>query len=565
MLRVLSIKNFILVKNLEIEFPESGFFALTGETGAGKSILIGALSLLLGERAEGKVVRKGSERAEVTAEFDINGLVNVQAILEENGLFERDVCLLRRTFDNTGRSRAWINGSPSTIGQLRKVGERLVNIYGQHDHQLLLQSSEQRILLDSYVGTLALADEVQIKWEKWQEVKKQREEAEGSRESLEKKAEYLRWQTDEIRGVKSLLADWGGLQREHKRLSNTASLNECIAEVLHNLFQADSAVISRVAHVKKIVENTLPSDAGLQSLFDGLVAVEIQLEETLLEAKEYAKTLDLDPKKLTDLEASLDQILLLANKHKCAPDDLVALSLNMEAELAALSPSINYEELSQLELDTKTEYISSAEELSRLRASGAGQLEKTITEMLHSLAMTEKLFIIKLTPLTDGMTSSFGLETVTFCLDSKTTDQPQAISRVASGGELSRISLAIQVAMVGLASVPTMVFDEVDSGIGGGVAEIVGRMLQGLGNNRQVMCVTHLAQVAAAAKGQWRVVKFDKDEENITTSAERLDDSGRVNELARMLGGLQITETTLMHASEMLTVSRLQERPDESS
>ncbi len=549
MLRALNIKNFIIVESLDLEFDACGFVALTGETGAGKSILIGALSLLLGERVDSKVVRDGCDKAEVSAEFSIEGLETIKRILEENGLFELDACVLRRTFDNTGRSRAWINGVPATLGQLKNIGVHLVNIHGQHDHQLLTRVSEQRDLLDKYSGAQDLAFNVAEKWQEWQVAIADRKSAEKEVEDNSKQLDYLQWQLKEMQVIDFVGHEWSAIEGEHKKLSNLASLSEGMGKFLDILSESENSLLDQVAAIKKTIDSLIQHDESLKELSGIIDLAEIQLREGSVVAKNYQNQLELEPNYLLELEKKVDEIFALSHKHKEAPENLPSLKQKIKREIVGLEAKADFKNLFALEESLAIEFQEMATELTRLRTNGARQLESKVTEIFNLLGMTEKIFIITLLPQSGG--SAAGMERVEFCMSNKVVSQPQSISKVASGGELSRISLAIQAVMGSVVSVPTMIFDEVDAGIGGGIAEIVGRLLRQLGETHQVMCVTHLAQVASAAQSQWRIFKRQEGS-SVSSSAELLDKADRVKEIARMIGGIDITETTIKHATELL-------------
>ncbi len=554
MLRALNIKNFIIVESLDLEFDGHGFVALTGETGAGKSILIGALSLLLGERVDSKVVRDGCERAEVSAEFCIEKSETIKQILQENDLFDREVCVLRRTFDNKGRSRAWINGVSATLGQMKDIGVHLVNIHGQHDHQLLTRFSEQRDLLDKYSGSQELALRVAQKWQQWQSAITDRKQAEQEAEYNSKQLDHLRWQLREMQVVNYTKQEWSGIEAEHKKLSNVASLSSGVGEFLDALSEGENSLLDQITAIKKHLDSVIQHDDSLKELAGMIDLAEIQLREGSVVAKNYHNKLELEPGYLLEIEKKVDEIFSLSHKHRESPENLPDLKAHIEREISGLEAIADSKSLKALETELAKQFEKMARELTTLRSKGARKLEHKVTEVFSMLGMTEKIFKIVLTHQPAG--SVAGMERVEFCMSNKVVSQPQPISKVASGGELSRISLGIQAVMGSVVSVPTMIFDEVDAGIGGGIAEIVGRLLKQLGSTHQVMCVTHLAQVASAAQSQWRVFKKN-DSKSISSSAELLDRNDRVKEIARMIGGIDITETTIKHAAELLDAASM--------
>ncbi len=554
MLKALTIKNFVIVENLDLEFSKAGFFALTGETGAGKSILVGALSLLLGERVDSKVVRDGCDKADISAEFSIDGLFRVQQLLKDDGLFELGHCVLRRTFDRGGRSRAWINGAAATLSQLKSIGMHLVNIHGQHDHQLLTRSAEQRTFLDGFAGAGILAKEVSEKWHVWQTTKQTRIRAEQDAAANAKELDYLKWQLKEMDIIDFSSAEWPAIETEYKKLSNFALLSENMRQIIQIVSENDNSIVDQMLSVRKILDSSIEHDRNLQELGEVIDTANIQLNEFLSGSKSYFEKLEYDPNHWNSLERKIDNIYALSVKHKEPVEKLPDLKKQLSEKINGLEGSVDSNELLSNEVEARDIYQELASKLTVKRREGAEDLENKITVALGLLGMKDKIFKVVLSAISED--TAFGQEKIEFCMSNKAVLQPQPIARVASGGELSRISLAIQTVMTNVIQVPTMIFDEVDSGIGGGVAETVGRLMRDLGSKHQVMCVTHLAQVAASAQQQWRIKK-NTDGQSVRSSAELLDKEGRVKELARMIGGLDVTDISIQHAAEMLeTASR---------
>jgi DNA repair protein RecN (Recombination protein N) len=548
MLLSLSIRDFVIVERLDLEFTR-GFTALTGETGAGKSILIDALSMVLGERAEATLVREGCEKAEVTAAFTVERAPAVRRMLEEAELADEDGCLLRRVIDASGRSRAWVNGRPATVQQLKDVGELLVDIHGQHAHQSLLRAPAQRDLLDGYAGAGEAARAVAEAWRAWQAARQARRSAEGDAAAIAREREQLEWQLGELEALNFRADEWEELQSEHRRLAHAASLIEAVDFALQTLSEEEISVSSLVATVQSRLSAMVEYDAALKEVLDTLEPAQIQLQETVYGLRHYQQRLDLDPQRLREVEARLDAVLTASRKYKVSPERLPALREQAASRLAELSLSLDAEALARREAETRAGFMATAKKLSTQRTKAARELSKKVTAAMQTLAMQGGSFEIALSPLEEG--AAHGMEQVEFLVAGHAGSAARPLAKVASGGELSRISLAIQTVTTEVAQVPTLIFDEVDSGIGGGVAEIVGRMLRALGAGHQVMCVTHLPQVAAAAENQWQVSKRQVNGQ-VTSSVQPLAASARVEEIARMLGGIKITETTLRHAAEML-------------
>jgi len=549
MLRFLSIQNFVIVDKLELEFS-GGFTALTGETGAGKSILIDALSLTLGERADAGVVREGTDRSDISAEFDVANLPDLQSWLRENDLAGDDgVCLLRRVIDSGGKSRGYINGSTATLQQMRGAGEYLLDIHGQNAHQSLLRGDAQRGLLDAYADQSALAQQVADAWRRWQKLRERRTALEKNAAAIIAEREQLDWQVRELDALKLTGDEWGSLQADHSRLAHAASLLEAVQAGLESLSESDNAALAQINAVISRLQSGLQHDAGLQNVLDLLQPAQIQLQEAVHELTHYAERLDLDPAKLQALEERLSALHAAARKYRVAPAALPELLATWKLRQAELGGDLSGEALAQEEKTAQADYATHAKKLSAGRNKAAKKLSEQVTAAMQSLAMSGGEFAVALTPLETG--NAHGLEHIEFQVAAHAGTTPRPLAKVASGGELSRISLAIQVITSRVAAVPTLIFDEVDAGIGGRVAEIVGGLLKKLGGEHQVLCVTHLPQVAARADAQWQVSKAQTNGSTLS-QIRVLKKDERIEEIARMLGGIKITETTRKHAAEML-------------
>ena len=549
MLIHLSVKDFVIVDHVELEFSP-GFTVLTGETGAGKSILIDALALVLGDRGESSMVRAGCERAELAAQFDLTQLPALQAWLSANDLANEDgECLLRRVVDSNGRSRAFINGRAATLQQLREAGEWLVDIHGQHAHQSLLRAAAQRALLDGYGGLLEVQQQVAAAYRVWQELKQQREAGESNALALAQECEDLEWRVKELTGLSFSAEEWQALLNEHARLSNAVSLIDGARYGVEILSENDASLITQLAALLSKLHQLREHDSSLKETIELLEPAEIQLQEAAHNLNHYLQKLDLDPQRLNECEQRLNAIHSAARKYRVAPEQLPDLLETANARLANLIETADPEVLVRKEQAEKSRFDELAKKLSTGRKQAAKKLSQKVSATLQQLAMAGGVFEVALIAAPEG--ASFGYENVDFLVAAHAGMAPKPLAKVASGGELSRISLAIQVAAIDVAAVPTLIFDEVDVGIGGGVAEIVGGLLKDLGVQHQVLCITHLPQVAAQGYQHLQVSKETRD--NTTRShIETLNKQARVEEIARMLGGVEITAKTRAHAAEML-------------
>ncbi|HZW25990.1 MAG TPA: DNA repair protein RecN [Gallionella sp.] len=549
MLKFLGIRDFVIVSSLELDFS-SGFTALTGETGAGKSILIDALTLALGGRGDAAMVRNGCERAEIAAEFDISALPALRDWLHEQGLEgDEGVCLLRRVLDAGGRSRGFINGCSATLQQMREAGEQLLDIHGQHAHQSLLRPDYQRALLDGYAGIATGTDQVAALYRDWQALRRRRLALSENAEAVAAERELLQFQRDELKGLNFNAAEWQAVQEDYARLSHAASLLETAAFGVDTLSESDTACLAQLNVLAARLRDGMEHDASLGEALRMLESAQAELQETVYELRHYQQRLDADPQRLNELERRIRDVMDAARKYRAAPEQLDEALQRIESRLAELGGDADLAALEKQEQAAQQGYLAAAKKLSAARNKAAAKLSGEITASMQTLAMQGGSFAVTLLSLAEG--NAYGLESVEFQVAANPGVPPRSLAKVASGGELSRISLAIQVAASQVASVPTLIFDEVDSGIGGRVAEIVGHLLKRLGKSYQVLCVTHLPQVAAAADHQWQVSKAVEDGSTLSRIAV-LDGERRIDEIARMLGGVKITETTRKHAAEML-------------
>jgi DNA repair protein RecN (Recombination protein N) len=549
MLSHLSIRNYLLVESVELDFAP-GLTVLTGETGAGKSILVDALALALGDRAEGGVVRSGAPRAEISAEFAIDGLPALAAWLDAAGFAADDgALLLRRVIDAGGRSRAFINGSAATLAQLKDAAEFLLDIHGQHAHHALLRPQTQREVLDAYASAQQLAATVGTAWHAWQAARQRRIDAETHGQARQIEREGLTLTVEELRALGDDLARWDEIQTEHARLAHVTTLLEGSQTLIDGLDEGESAVSGQLGELSARLGAMLAVDDSLKDIASLLDAASADIAEAVHALRRYAGHLNLDPERLAELDRCMGDMHRLARKHRVQPDALAGLLEQFEARLAELAAGDDLDALQAAEDADLAHYQGEAQQLGIMRRKGAAALSQQVTAAMHELALAGGHLDIRLQPT--GEPRAHGLEDVSFLVASHPGLPPGPLGKVASGGELSRISLAIQTALSGVAGVPTLIFDEVDVGIGGSVAEAVGRRLAKLGETRQVLVITHLPQVAARGAQHLRVAK-QANGGFVSSNIELLDDATRVEEIARMLGGLKITATTRQHAAEML-------------
>jgi len=549
MLRRLTIADFVIVERLELEF-DSGFTVLTGETGAGKSILIDALALTLGERAEPISVRQGAARADITAEFDVEGNRQLIAWLSDNDLAgDEGVCLLRRVVESSGRSRGFINGHQATAAQLREAADYLVDIHGQHQHQSLSRPSTQRALTDAFGGLDDQTELVAEAWRTWQRRREERLAFEGNAAAINAERERLEWQLQDLDALKLVPGEWAAVGAEHGRLAHAASLMESAQSGVEILSEGEGAALDQLNAVLARLRPLLQHDPRLKEILDALEPAQIQLQEGANALRHYSERTDIDPQRLREVEQRLEVLHAASRKYRIEPDALPELAEHTRQRLAELGAGGDPDTLRRRESEAEAAYREVAKKLTAGRRKAAKKLSEEVTAGMQELAMQGGVFEVGLEALDSP--AAHGMEQIEFRVAPHPSMTPQPIAKTASGGELSRLSLAIQTVLSRVAKVPTLIFDEVDVGIGGRVAEIVGRMLRELGAHHQVMCITHLPQVAACADRQWQVRK-DGSGSKPASTVNPLDADGRTEEIARMLGGLKITETTRRHAVEML-------------
>ena len=552
MLNHIRIRDFAIIDELEVSLA-SGMSVLTGETGAGKSILIDALSLALGDRADSNTVRNGCKRAEIAATFNIDGLADVRAWLEDNDLDDGDDCLIRRTIAAEGRSKGFINGSPVPMQSLRALGELLIDIHGQHEHQSLLRNDEQRRLLDDFADHGALLKDVSGASQAWREANDEYERLSSAAADRDAQLDMLRYQVNELETLAPQAGEYAELDTEHARLANVSRLQATCHTLLDSLEDNEhSAATTTVARAVQELDELRDVDASLGELSSNLSGALAEIQETVSGLRSYLDGLDADPGRLQDVETRIGTLLELARKHHVEPDQLVDKYASLSKELDGLEHAETRLEGMQADIaDKLATYNKLAAKLSKSRGKHAKQLSERVTEHMQELGMPGGMFSIELAVRDQDTPSPTGRERVVFMVTANPGQPAKALNKVASGGELSRISLAIQVVLANDVHIPTLIFDEVDVGIGGGVAEIVGNRLRALADQRQVLCVTHLPQVAAQAHHHLQVSKV-RGKNSTGTGIVQLDEQARCQEIARMLGGVEMTKQTLAHAEEML-------------
>ena len=544
-LQRISLRDFVIVRQLDLDFSQ-GFGVLSGETGAGKSILIDALALTLGERADSSVLREGASRAEISAVFETPD--SLTPWLTEHDLRPDQELVLRRVIDAQGRSRAYVNGSVVTITQLREIGEQLIDIHGQHAHQSLLRADNQRELLDAHGNLQPLRQTTALAFKAWRAVEKQLALSEQDASSLAQARERLEWQTSELARLSLGATEWADISAEHTRLANGQSLLDGAAQTLASLDEDQASVQHQLGAAVQRIGQLLRHDSQLKTVYDALDSARIAVSEAVSDLNDYVSRAELDPARLAVLDNRLRAIFELARKFKTEPDDLYALEQTFKGELAALQTSSDIQALRAQVVERRADYEAAAKALSAARAKAATDLGKQVSKAMQTLAMEGGQFSIAMHACP---ASSHGQDQVEFLVAGHAGSTPRPLAKVASGGELARISLALSVIASRAARVPTLIFDEVDSGIGGAVAEVVGNLLRELGARHQVLCVTHLPQVAARGQHHFQVSK-QNIKGKTQSSIALLQQPERIEEVARMLGGIKITSTTREHAKELL-------------
>jgi DNA repair protein RecN (Recombination protein N) len=542
MLRALELRDFVIVEKASLEMGP-GFTVLTGETGAGKSILVDAIELLVGGKGDAALVREGCERAELSAEFDFSSAA-FSSWLEESDLAgDPGVVILRRTIDRSGRSRCFVNGHAATLGQLKAAGELLVDIHGQHEHQSLLRTAAQRELVDAHAGARDLAKETGEAFRTWRRLEQMVQEADSQFQKREEERTYLEEAVSDLHKLQIKEGEWERINADHKRLAHGSSLLGGAQSALEALAEAEGACLPQLAAVASRLRALSAHDARLGAIVELLESAEAQAGEGARELRQYASRVDLDPDALREVEARIEALHAAARKHRVRPEELPKRTADLAARLAELKLAVDPEALRREVAAARARYDAAAKKLSGKRRKGGEDLSKAVTAAMQQLAMGGGRFSVSLKALEEP--AAAGAEEIEFEVSSHASLPLRPLARVASGGELSRVSLAIQLVAAKESPVGTLVFDEVDAGMGGAVAETIGKSLRRLGKERQVLCVTHLPQVAASGNGQFSVTRS-----GMKVKVEELDRESRIAELARMLGGAD--KTARKHAEELL-------------
>ena len=551
MLLALSLRDFVIVENLNLDF-QSGFTVLTGETGAGKSITLDAIGLLLGDKADYSQVRSGAKEAQLSALFDISLLPELKAQLQEQGFLDEDAeeLSIRRIIDAKGKSRSFINNQAATLAQLKAVGGQLIDIHGQNAHHSLNQESAQRELLDAFAGSKAQAETVRQLYQNWVNAKKALQEAQEHAETIIIERERLEWQFNELNQLDVKQGEWEALSQSHDSLAHSAELLQA-AEEVGDYIDGDNGIQRQIYQCQKLLTNLQNIEPRFAESLNMLSSIEAELGEISANMRDVAGRSDINPNELAAQEQRMGELMGMARKYRIEPEALPQKLAEFDDRLQSLQAAADLEALTQTVARNLAEYQEAAHVLSAMRHQAAGRLGEETTGHMQHLAMKGARFDIVLLP---SSPTAHGLEQVQFQVAANKGNPSRPLNKVASGGELARISLALQVVTSQYTQVPTLIFDEVDTGIGGGVAEMVGKALRALGKKHQVLAVTHLPQVASCGENHWQVRKHSEGEQTVSEISV-LDHQQRIEEIARMLGGEIITDTTRSHAAELISLA----------
>lgn len=551
MLTQLTIRDFAIVDRLDLEFSP-GMTVLTGETGAGKSIIVDALGIVLGDRADSGVIRHGQSRAEIIANFDVSQCASVKKWLKAHELDADGECLLRRTLSSEGASRAYINGRPVALQQLRELADELIDIHSQHQHHSLLRADEQRQLLDSYADILPQVQQLGVLYQQWRKIEDDIIRMRNAQAERANRLDFLQFQLDELNALKPATGEWDELTQEQKRLVHQEKIASSIQNSLRSLADDRQSVLARLRHMQHDLRDSAQYEKQLTNTAQLIDSAYIQLEEAVNDLRAIDISENNDPQQLASLDKRMSAYHELARKHRCEPHSLVDVLRNLQTEFDELQKAGHtLDTLAAQRQQRWQEYVALAAQVSAMRQKASQELSKRVSKQLHRLGMPDAEFQVELTSLADDAASAYGKEQVSFVVSTNKGQPMKSLAKIASGGELSRMSLAIQVVTAQVARIPVLVFDEVDVGIGGGVAEIVGELMRSLAKSRQILCVTHQAQVASFGDQHWFVSKRSTGDAT-SSHIDVLDGKQRVNEIARMLGGTVITDATRKHAKEML-------------
>ena len=554
MLQSISIKNLAIVNELMLDFAD-GMTALTGETGAGKSILIDALGLTLGDKATREMIRAGAEKAEITAIFDVSALKDVKDWLEQQDLLDDNDCILRRVITKDSKSKAFINGSPAPLKSLSAIGSMLIEIHGQHAHQRLLDKKFQLQILDAYANHETLIKQTSNTYQVWQNTLKQFNQLKEQETDRVSRLELLRFQAEELNALDLKAGEISELEEKLKTLSNAEELMRGSYEIASALYENEDALHSRLSALQSHLQKLSALDKSMQNPLEMLETALINIQEASDSLRHFADSFEADEQSLQQVESRLQSIFEIARKYRLEPEALPDKNSQIQTELQSLeSADETLAGLADQLTIQQQDYVKAADQLSASRKKAANSLLAETVMLLKSLSMPHVSFEIAFDTSDMNKASRSGLDKIEFLVSANPGQPPASMAKVASGGELSRISLAIQVSTMSNLAVPTLIFDEVDVGIGGGTAEVVGRLLRKLGDQQQALCVTHLPQVASQAHHHYKVEKIQTSD-STSTSISALSAEQRIAEIARMLGGLEVTEQTIAHAKEMISRS----------
>jgi DNA repair protein RecN (Recombination protein N) len=552
MLSHIFLRDFAIIEKLDLEL-HPGMTVLTGETGAGKSILIDAIGLVLGDRADSGVVRHGATKAEITLTIDIDALPSAQQWLQAQDMDADDVCMLRRVINANGKSRAWINGSPVNLTMLRQLGEQLVDIHGQHEHQALMKKDMQRLMLDDFADNQSLLSKVAQSYRNWKECHERLETLSSQNADHQTRLDFLTFQVQELENLQLTENEVEILDEEHSRLSNAGQLMQTAELSCSQLYDADESVYSMLSGISQNLEQQARVDADLKEPAELITSAQIQIQEAASLLRHYLDRLELDPERLSWVENRIADIQDMARKHRVDSHKLSAKLVALQTELATLTgDDYDLEALEKKLQQHADDYLKQANKLRQSRIRAARKLSADVSEAMQTLGMQGGKFEIVVAPVEDKKFLPNGIDHIEFEVSANPGQPVKPLAKVASGGELSRISLAIQMIAAQKVTLPALIFDEVDTGIGGGTAEIVGKQLRKLGSGRQVLCVTHLPQVAAQGHQHYKVTKI-KGKNSTSTGMLVLNEQERIEEIARMIGGIEITDSTLKLAKEMIS------------
>lgn len=552
MLTHIHIRDFAIIETLDLEL-HAGMTALTGETGAGKSILLDAIGLVLGDKADSNTVRHGADKADLTLSVDITQTPFARDWLETQGMeHEDDTCILRRVITAQGKSRAWINGSPANLTQLRELGEQLVDIHGQHEHQSLMKKDAQRHLLDGFAGNDNLLEHTRNAWQAWKKLHERVTALSQQNQQHQERVELLRFQAHELEALALQADEPEQLDEELNRLANAEQLRATAEQGYAQLYDNEPSLYAILGRLMHDLAQQAQLDNRLEPPLELLTSAQIQVQEASVQLRDYAESLDIDPARLQAVENRIADIRSFARKYRTDPRLLPEKLLSIQTELAQLSgDDYDLETLEKQCQAAADHYRKQASNLSKARIKAAQQLSAGVTKAMQQLGMQGGQFTITVNSETQTAFQASGMDSIEFTVSTNPGQPLKSLMKVASGGELSRISLAIQMIAAQKVTLPALIFDEVDTGIGGGIAEVVGKQLRALGTNRQVLCVTHLPQVASQAHQHYKVTKI-KGKQHTSTGIEQLSHALRIEEIARMIGGVEITPATRALAEEML-------------